>query len=95
MQRFKDWGAVFAIDHISGLAARGNQSKARPFGSVFKRNIARATFTLARIDAGGRLLTADKNNFGPQSFHGAEEARQDRAYGRRKGGSRRSRLHSR
>ncbi len=95
MQRFKDWGTVFAIDHISGLAARGNQSKARPFGSVFKRNIARATFTLARADVGGCLLTADKNNFGPQSFHGAEEARQDRAYGRRKGGSRRSRLHSR
>ena len=66
MQRFKDWGTVFAIDHISGQAARGNQSKARPFGSVFKRNIARATFTLARADAGGHLLTADKNNFGPQ-----------------------------
>ncbi|MFQ5570009.1 MAG: AAA family ATPase [Rhodothermales bacterium] len=66
MQRFKDWGTVFAIDHISGLAARGNQSRARPFGSVFKRNIARATFTLARADAGGHLLTSDKNNFGPQ-----------------------------
>ena len=23
MQRFKDWGTVFAIDHISGQAARG------------------------------------------------------------------------
>ena len=66
LQRFRDWGTVFAIDHISGQAARGNQSRARPFGSVFKRNIARATFTLAQADAGGHLLTSDKNNFGPQ-----------------------------
>lgn len=66
MQRFKDWGTVFAIDHISGSASRGNHSRARPFGSVFKRNIARSTFTLAQADAGGHMLTADKNNFGSQ-----------------------------
>ena len=66
MQRFREWGTVFAIDHISGQAARGNQSRARPFGSIFKRNIARSTFTLARAEAGGHLLTSDKSNFGPQ-----------------------------
>ena len=66
MQRFRDWGTVFAIDHVSGQAARGNQSRARPFGSVFKRNVARSTFTLARADGGGHLLTSDKANFGPQ-----------------------------
>lgn len=43
MQRLKEWGTVFAVDHISGNAARDNHGKARPFGSVFKRNIARGT----------------------------------------------------
>lgn len=63
MQRFCEWGTVFAIDHVSSASARGNASRARPFGSVFKRNIARSTFTLAQADAGGYLLQPDKNNF--------------------------------
>lgn len=63
MQRFREWGTVFAIDHISSNSARGNQSGARPFGSVFKRNIARSTFTLAKADGGGLMLTPDKSNF--------------------------------
>ena len=63
MQSLREWGTVFVIDHISGNAARGNQSRATPFGSVFKRNMARSTFTLAKADGGGYLLTPDKSNF--------------------------------
>ena len=63
MQRFREWGTVFAIDHISSGSARGNQSSARPFGSVFKGNMARSTFTLAKADGGGLMLTPGKSNF--------------------------------
>lgn len=66
MQRFREWGTVLAIDHISAQAARGNQSQARPFGSVMKRNIVRNTLVLSRADGGGYILTPDKSNFGPK-----------------------------
>lgn len=63
MQRLREWGTVLAIDHVSSNAARGNQSRATPFGSVFKRNMARSTLTLANADGGGYLLKPDKSNF--------------------------------
>ena len=66
MQRFQELGTVLAIDHVSKAVSRGNMSKATPFRSVFKRNIARSTFNLAPTDGGGLVLTADKSNFGPK-----------------------------
>lgn len=66
MQGFRRWGTVLAIDHLSKGAARGNQSQATPFGSVFKRNIARSTATLSKAAGGGLILGFDKTNFGPK-----------------------------
>ena len=64
MRRFREWGTLLVIDHISGNAASGNQSNARPFGSVFKRNIARSVFSLTKTDGGGLMLNCNKSNFG-------------------------------
>lgn len=80
MREFRSWGTVLALDHVSGATARGNAADARPFGSVFKRNLARATFSLAKAEGGGFILRPDKNNFAaPQDlvcfkheFDGAE-----------------------
>ena len=80
MREFRSWGTVLALDHVSGATARGNAANARPFGSVFKRNLARATFSLAKAEGGGYILRPDKNNFAaPQDlvcfkheFDGAE-----------------------
>ena len=56
---------ILCIDHIAANA-RFDMSKARPFGSTFKRNYARASYTLAPVDGGGRMLRCDKSNFGPE-----------------------------
>ena len=64
MQAFRNWGTVLAIDHLSKGAARGTLSEASPFGSVFKRNIARSTAALTRAPGGGLVLAQDKSNFG-------------------------------
>lgn len=64
LRRFREWGTTVVIDHISGNAARGNQAEARPFGSVFKRNIARSVLSLTRTDGGGLMLNCNKFNFG-------------------------------
>lgn len=63
MQRLREWGTVFALDHVTHDGARGNASKAHPFGSRFKRHMARSTFNMAKADGGGYLLKPDKSNF--------------------------------
>lgn len=63
MQRFREWGTVFALDHVTHQAARGNASEAHPFGSRFKRHMARSTLNMAKADGGGRILAPDKGNF--------------------------------
>src|SRR5690606_20867202 len=47
-------------------SARGNLANANPFGSIFKRNLARSTFSLGKAPGGGLMLASDKNNFGPE-----------------------------
>ena len=58
----RDWGTVLAIDHVP--ASSSGDASARPYGSVFKRNIARSTLTLSCPSDGTHLLVPDKNNFG-------------------------------
>lgn len=65
MEALRACGTVFALDHVSGANAKAGASSGRPFGSVFKRNLARATFSLGKADGGGFVLKPDKNNFGP------------------------------
>ena len=60
------WGTVIAIDHITKSGAKGNQSQASIFGSVFKRNMARSTLKLVKSGTGLKL-SQDKNNYGQQS----------------------------
>jgi hypothetical protein len=67
MNALRDCGTVLALDHVSSAGARGAAKDARPFGSVFKRNLARATFQLATEEDGVRILRPDKANFGPGS----------------------------
>jgi 5S rRNA maturation endonuclease (ribonuclease M5) len=64
MRRIKGWGTVLAIDHVSNRMAEGNAAFARPFGSTFKRNMARCVLSLAKVDGGGRIMRSNKNNFG-------------------------------
>jgi KaiC/GvpD/RAD55 family RecA-like ATPase len=64
MRRLKNWGTVLAIDHVSNRIAEGNAAYARPFGSTFKRNMARGVLSLAKVDGGGRIMRSNKNNFG-------------------------------
>ena len=56
---------LIAIDHVSHSTAHGSAASARAFGSVFKRNIARSSLTLAQAEGGGFLLQQEKSNFGP------------------------------
>lgn len=56
---------LIAIDHVSHSTAQGSAASARAFGSVFKRNIARSSLTLAQAEGGGFLLQQEKSNFGP------------------------------
>lgn len=56
---------LIAIDHVSHSTAHGSAASARAFGSVFKRNVARSSLTLAQAEGGGFLLQQEKSNFGP------------------------------
>jgi RecA-family ATPase len=63
MQDIRQWPTTVAIDHVSHSTARGSAASARAFGSVFKRNAARSSLTLAQADTGGFALQQEKSNF--------------------------------
>lgn len=63
MDEVRKVGTVLALDHV----AKGQDGKPRsvtPFGSVFKRNMARSLLTITGYEAEKRL-TVGKSNFGP------------------------------
>lgn len=62
-QQIRQWPTTLAIDHVSHSTARSSASKARAFGSVFKRNAARSSLTLAKADTGGYVIQQEKSNF--------------------------------
>jgi RecA-family ATPase len=62
-QQIRQWPTTLAIDHVSHATARGSASNARAFGSVFKRNAARSSLTLAESDTGGYVIQQEKSNF--------------------------------
>jgi RecA-family ATPase len=63
MQNIRQWPTTLAIDHVSHSTARGSAASARAFGSVFKRNAARSSLTLAQADTGGYCIQQEKSNF--------------------------------
>jgi len=63
MQHLRQWPTTVAIDHVSHSTARGSAAQARAFGSVFKRNAARSSLTLAKSDTGGYCIQQEKSNF--------------------------------
>lgn len=63
MQKIRHWPTTVAIDHVSHSTAQGRASNARAFGSVFKRNAARSSLTLAKSDTGGYAIQQEKSNF--------------------------------
>ena len=63
MQHIRQWPTTIAIDHVSHSTARGSAAEARAFGSVFKRNAARSSLTLAQSETGGYALQQEKSNF--------------------------------
>lgn len=64
MQQVRQWPTTVAIDHVSHSTARnGRAADARAYGSVFKRNAARSSLTLAKADTGGYALQQEKSNF--------------------------------
>ena len=63
MQDIRQWPTTLAIDHVSHSTAKGSASQARAFGSVFKRNAARSSLTLAKSDTGGYCIQQEKSNF--------------------------------
>jgi hypothetical protein len=63
MQDVRQWPTTVAIDHVSHSTAQGSASQARAFGSVFKRNAARSSLTLAQADTGGYCIQQEKSNF--------------------------------
>jgi RecA-family ATPase len=65
LRRLQELPTLVAIDHVSHSTAQGSAASARAFGSVFKRNIARSSLTLAQAEGGGFLLQQEKSNFGP------------------------------
>lgn len=61
-------GTAVCIDHISKPppgAKQANLSTFRPFGSVFKGNLARSVVQVIKADGGGVMLRQTKHNFGP------------------------------
>jgi archaellum biogenesis ATPase FlaH len=63
MQHLRQWPTTVAIDHVSHSTAKGSAAQARAFGSVFKRNAARSSLTLAQSETGGYALQQEKSNF--------------------------------
>jgi hypothetical protein len=64
LRRLQGFPTLVGIDHVSHSTAKGSAASARAFGSVFKRNIARSSLTLAQAEGGGFLLQQEKSNFG-------------------------------
>jgi RecA-family ATPase len=62
-QQIRQWPTTLAIDHVSHSTAQGSAAKARAFGTVFKRNSARSSLTLAKSETGGFVLQQEKSNF--------------------------------
>lgn len=62
-RRVREWPTTLGIDHVSQAEAKRKSKNARPFGSVFKRNIARSTINLDQKSDGVHLLQQDKSNF--------------------------------
>jgi archaellum biogenesis ATPase FlaH len=62
-QQIRQLHTMLAIDHVLHATAHQSASKARAFGSVFKRNAARSSLTLAEADTGGFVLQQEKSNF--------------------------------
>jgi RecA-family ATPase len=65
LRRLQELPTLVAIDHVSHSTAQGSAASARAFGSVFKRNVARSSLTLAQAEGGGFLLQQEKSNFSP------------------------------
>lgn len=64
VQQIRRWPTTVAIDHVShGTAKNQRAAEARAYGSVFKRNAARSSLTLASGDSGGYVLQQEKSNF--------------------------------
>jgi KaiC/GvpD/RAD55 family RecA-like ATPase len=63
MQHIRQWPTTIAIDHVSHDTAKRSAAQARAFGSVFKRNAARSSLTLAQSDTGGYCIQQEKSNF--------------------------------
>ena len=58
---------VLAVDHVAKPAPGTNPSELRPFGSVFKFNLARSVIHVLPGKAGALRLRQTKSNFGPVS----------------------------
>jgi sensor domain CHASE-containing protein len=65
LRRLQELPTLVAIDHVSHSTAQGSAASARAFGSVFKRNVARSSLTLAQAEGGFFLLQKEKSNFSP------------------------------
>jgi hypothetical protein len=63
MKRLQTLGTVVAIDHTRSTEPGANLSEYSPFGSVFKRNLARSVIQVIQADGGGLLLRQKKSNF--------------------------------
>ena len=63
MQHIRRWPTTIAIDHVSHNTAKRSAAQARAFGSVFKRNAARSSLTLAQSETGGYCIQQEKSNF--------------------------------
>lgn len=62
-REIRQWPTTLAIDHVTHSGAKKKSKNARPFGSVFKRNIARSTLNLEQGAGDVHLLQQDKSNF--------------------------------
>jgi hypothetical protein len=56
---------VVAVDHIKHRQLDTKESDYKPFGSVFKFNLARSVIQVIKAEGGGLSLRQTKSNFGP------------------------------
>lgn len=57
------WPTTVAIDHVSKKTASNSHTENRAFGSVFKRNTARSSLGLRKVEDGMLRLRQEKSNF--------------------------------
>ena len=68
LRRIESWGpAVLFIDHISKKDAAGNQSNAKPYGSVMKYAGFRSVVPISQAAGGAITLRQSKANFGEKA----------------------------